>query len=93
MTSAKNYSCQEEILNTPAAGKLFTMALIDLSTGESNQVHSSYSHARKQSPPRASQPTAVSAATFLLLSSEVGPSALLEVFWWAHPILCYRHFN
>lgn len=42
MTSAKNYSCKEEILNTPAAGKLFSMALIDLSTRGSNQIHSSY---------------------------------------------------
>lgn len=42
MTSAKNYGCKEEILNTPAAGKLFSMALIDLSTRDSNQIHSSY---------------------------------------------------
>lgn len=56
MTSAKNYGYKEEILNTPAAGKLFSMALIDLSTRDSNQIHSSYLHARRQAHPQPPSP-------------------------------------
>lgn len=46
-TSAKNYGCREYILNSPAAEKLFTIALADLSRGDSSQIHSSYLHAKK----------------------------------------------